>query len=211
MLRVAVFRCADGAVLFEAAHGARARRPLSTRTLPTSKAVWALVRALLPLARTLDGGGLRTALLRAADPPSDARAFGAAQPRAAVQIVVAHGALLAVALTIHAHAHAKASATARTICDRLHKYILTKLLSRPASAAPAAEAEAPAPTSPFDLQAYMQSFADSDRSSSFFSSELSEDATSTTLSHVETPEAPLIEIDSAPLQAEVAAAVAPLL
>lgn len=207
VIRVAVFRRSDGAVLCDSTFA----ETNNAQAAPSAKSVWALVQVLLPFARELGGGGVRSVILRDAEVPTDARAFGAPRPRPPMEITVAHGTHVAVTVI----APVRKMPTAKLYCDHLHKFILTSLLRRSNNEN---EAVINAPNASdgnlerdesFDIRAYMESFVSSgSNSSSFFSSEASSDRSDSEAEFADsTPETPLLEIDTTALGAEVARAM----
>ncbi len=205
--RVAVFRRGDGAVLCDSTFGTAE----ATQAAPSAKSVWALVQVLLPFARELGGGGVRSVVLRDADIPADARAFGAPRPRPPIEITVAHGTYVAVTVT----GPARKMQSAKGFCDHLHKFILTTLLHRPNNESEATTDVLNASDAnlerndSFDIRAYMESFVSSGSNSSlFFSSDASSGSSN---SHADfagnMSQAPLPEIDTTALDKEIVRAM----
>lgn len=198
-LRVAVFRRTDGAVLCDSTFGDAS----NAHAAPSAKSVWALVQVLLPFARELGGGGVRSVVLRDADVPTDARAFSSPRPRPPMEITVAHGTHVAVTVT----APVEKMPSAKPFCDHLHKFILTTLLRRPNSEneaitdLPLASDANLERNESFDIRAYMESFVSSGSDSSFFSSDASSDRSD---SHAgNTPDTPMPEVDTTALRQEI--------
>lgn len=191
---VAIFRRTDGTVLYEDSFS-RGENP-STSATPSAKSVWALVQVLLPFAREVGGGGVRSVVLRAADTPRVS--FGDNEVHRRREIAVAHGTLFAVTVT----SSENQSAASKALADRLHKFLLT--CPKDSDKTGEENNEAPQPDA-FDFHAFMEPFVSSDNSSSESSlptqsSDLSELGNSP---HANPPPVQLVEIDVDALREEI--------
>jgi len=191
---VAIFRRTDGAILYEDSFS-RGESPSGSPS-PSAKSVWALVQVLLPFAREVGGGGVRSVVLRAADTPRVS--FGANEVHRRREIAVAHGTLLAVTVT----SSENQSAEAKALADRLHKFLITHPKDSDETGEENNQAALP---DAFDFHAYMESFVTSDNSSS----ESSIRTQSSDLSDLENsprpnpPPVQLVEIDVDALREEI--------